>query len=291
MLQMLKNSLNPDQALTPRCLIDPILVSIDVGLGSRGCLNDNGIASLDLRSLARSQTEDAITARLLLLRRTSIPLNNGTRQYLFGIPKHSPPEAAREILHATCIQVDQKQGGFRNVFLVGHDIKSDIKYLEKALGFDIVSVPSIIAVIDAQQLARRVFSFRHKCMSLHRTLSSLGIAARQLNNSDNDAFYTLKALIHLFCNYQADAMDQAKLCVAPSTHERDEMVELFWRERLDLLRHTAICCPCSISVQERRQAARPPRPPRVDNADLFEADTSSNGETEGGMITIFGHGS
>lgn len=201
MLQMLKSSLNPDQTITPRCLKDPVLVSIDVGLGPKGCLETIGIACLDSRCLTELPTDDSITTRLLLIRRSSLPSNQRTRQYLFGTPEPSPPEAAREILQTTFRQVDQEHGGLRNVFLVGQNFNSDIIYLEDTIGFNVVSIPSIIAIIDTQQLARRVFNFRHKCISLQLLLSTLVIKARQLHNSGNDAVYTLKALIHLFCSY------------------------------------------------------------------------------------------
>jgi hypothetical protein len=267
MLQMLKNGLSPDQMITTRCLKDPVLVSIDVGVGPRGYLETIGIACLDSRFLADSRM-DSMTSRLLLLRRRSLPSNQRTRQYLFGIPEHSPLEAVREVLQTVFRQVDQEQGGLRNVLLVGHNIDSDVRYLEDTIGFNVVSIPSIIAVIDTQQLARRVFNFRH--------------------NGGNDAVYTLKALMHLFCSYQEDAIDQSKLCVRPLHRERDGLVELLWRERLDLLRQTARCCPRPIPPREAMRAARQPRHSRVDNPDLFEIDTTSDGETEGAMIAMFG---
>ena len=114
--------------------------------------------------------------------------------------------------------------------------------------------------------------------------------ARQLHNSGNDAVHTLKALVLLFCSYQEDAMEQSKLSVRPSHFEQDELVEVLCWERLDLLRQIARCCPRTLSVSEARRAARKPlgRPPRVENPDLFEADATSDEESEGGMISIFG---
>jgi hypothetical protein len=283
-LQVLKSSLNPDQTLTPRCLKDPILVSIDVGLAQIGQLDTIGIACLDSRLLTPSRMEDSITTRLLLLRRRSLPLNQRTRQYLFNIPEHSPPKATRDVLPTIFSQVDQERGGPRNIFLVGHNIKCDIRYLEDNLDFSILSMPSIVTVIDTQQLARRVFKFWHKYISLKLALSALGITARQLHNSGNDAVYTLKVLLLMFCSYQEDVIDQSKLCARRSRRERDGLAELLWRECIDLLRLTARCCPRKISLGDLRRARWPPRPPRVDKPDLFEIDASSDGEIEDSMI-------
>ena len=124
MLQMLKHSLSPDQTVTPRCLKDPILVSIDVGVSMGGeHLETIGIACLDTRCLDDSRMEDAMTTRLLLLRRRSLPVNKETPKYLFGKLEYSPPEAARQVLQKIFEQAGQDLGGLRNVFLVGHDIR------------------------------------------------------------------------------------------------------------------------------------------------------------------------
>ena len=148
--------------MTPRCLRDPILLSIDVGVGPSGHLETIGIATLDTRFIADSPTPDTVKPRLLLTRRRTLPLNSRTRQYLFGKPEYSPPAAAREVLRGLTQQLDEGHGGLRNVLLVGHHIDNDIRYLKEALEFDILSAPSIVAVIDTQQVARRVFSFPHK---------------------------------------------------------------------------------------------------------------------------------
>lgn len=227
MLQTLKDGLSPTQAIVPTYLKEPILVSIDVGLDQRARLDTIGIACLDTRSLA-ARTEEAVSTRLLLVRRRLLPVNTRTRQYLFGIPEHAPPDAARQILETTFRQVDPEQSRLRNIFLVGHNINSDLKYLKDTLDFSIESVPTIVAIIDTQQLARCVFNFRHKYVSLKQTLLSLGVQTRQLHNSGNDAVYTLKALIHLFCRYQTDLVNQSRLCVGRSAQKQDDMQEPLW---------------------------------------------------------------
>ena len=171
---------------------------------------------------------------------------------------------------------------------MGHDINEDIKFLSDTIDFDVSLTPSISAIVDTQQLARCVFSFRHKNISLEGTLSALGIKAKQLHNSGNDAVYALKAAIHLFCSYQEDTINQKKLRVGSPYRKQDELDKQIWQERLDYLRHVARHCPRQLSRQDVKIVAQPPRPPRVDNPDLFESDSSADGEAEGGMIAIFG---
>ena len=117
MLRILSSSLNPDQADTPRCLIDPILISIDVGLTSDGILNEVGIASLDTRLLSISRTNNLITAWLLLQRRRSIPLSKRTRQYIYSIAEYCPPACTCEELKKLFCQVDSESGVSEEYFL------------------------------------------------------------------------------------------------------------------------------------------------------------------------------
>ena len=125
-------------------------------------------------------------------------------------------------------------------------------------------------------------------MPLRLVLSTLGIKARQLHNSGNDAVHMLKVMLHLFCSYQADAIDKSKLCVKTSYRERDEVLDLLWRERLDLLRAIARTCPRPMSLREARRPGRPPKTPRVDDPNVFESDAPSPEGVEGILITIFG---
>ena len=207
MLQLLGNSLDPEQNIVPPQLKDPIFVSIDVGLSKEGCLDTIGIASLDIRLLADSQTKATVSTRLLLLRRRVLSSSRYIRQCIFGETEYAPPEKARDTLRTIFSQPDKEQTGFRNIILVGHHIDNDMRYLKATLGFDLKSMPSIVAIIDAQQMVRCVFNFQNEYTSLKRTLHTLGIKAIQLHNSGNDAVYALKVMIHLFCIFQMDLID------------------------------------------------------------------------------------
>ena len=133
MLQVLNRGLSPVQIMIPCCLQDPILVSIDVGLCSNGALDTVGVACLDTRKFADSRKENLVSSRLFLLRRRSLPSNHRTRQYLFGISEHTSPEAMQEFLLTIFFPPGSEHSRPRNIFLVGHDIAKDIKYLRTPL--------------------------------------------------------------------------------------------------------------------------------------------------------------
>ena len=172
--------------------------------------------------------------------------------------------------------------------MVGHHLRHDIRILKKALGLDVASVLAIVAVLDTQQMARCVFNFQHKYISLHRTLMSLGIRAIQLHNSGNDAVYTLKAALLLFCNYQRKRLEEAKLDIERGARNDPSVEELSWEERLDIVKRIANNSPQTVFVRERRQAARQPKPPRSKIPDLLHLASNPGGEVEDILIFVFG---
>ena len=174
---------------------------------------------------------------------------------------------------------------------MGHHVSHDIEYLRGTLDIDLDLLDSIVTTIDTQQVARQVFNFSNKYISLRRTLTSLGIKARQQHNSGNDAVYTLRAMLHLFCNWQEDAIEQARLCIGLMHCTQDVSHELLWWKRIDVLREVARCCPRPMSMSEVVQAAKPPKPARVEDPDLFETAVNSDGQMEGGMVNVFDDGS
>ena len=195
-------------------------------------------------------------------------------------------EKAKEVLLHTFSQIDEKRSRLRNVLLVGHDVGKDLEYLRDKLDFDLTTIPSITAFIDTQRIAREVFHFPKKNLSLHRMLLSLGLPARQLHNSGNDAFYTMQALLLLFCGYQ-----EKRLMEAANRFNEDGEVEmtreevgsqLLWEERIDILRW--------VTHSHRRRwgimrQARAQRASRVEVPNLLEGSPE-----DGCMETIFDGG-
>jgi hypothetical protein len=72
---------------------------------------------------------------------------------------------------------------------------------------------SIVAIIDARQLAYHLFRFSATYISLERLLSVLDLKGWQLHNSGNDAVSILKELIHLFCICQTEISGVEQSCV------------------------------------------------------------------------------
>ena len=275
MLQILSASLSP-LPTSLRCLTDPILVSIDIGLSYHKCpegyLDSIGISTLDTRSLfvlrtGEDRSSDAISRRLVRLR----PARSSDTKFFFGIPEFMTAEKAKEVLLHTFSQIDEKTSRLRNVLLVGHDIGNDLEYLHDKLDFDLTTITSITAFIDTQRIAREVFNFPKKNLSLHQTLLSLGLTARQLHNSGNDAFYTMQALLRMFSGYQEKRLGEAGngLDENGEVEVRREEVgsELSWEERIDLLR-------CVTHTHRRwrgiTREARAQRASRVEVPDLLE---------------------
>lgn len=78
-----------------------------------------------------------------------------------------------------------------------------------------------------------------------------------------------------------------RLCVVPQHPRRDEVDELLWRDRFQLLREIACHSPCAILRQELWHRKGQAKPPRVSKSDLFGSDASSDAESEGGMMDMF----
>lgn len=77
--------------------------------------------------------------------------------------------------------------------LVGHDIKSDIKYLS-TIGFPIDQLPGLIGNVDTQAIYR-AWKDGTKSPSLGSVLVDLDIRYKNLHNAGNDAVYTLRAMV------------------------------------------------------------------------------------------------
>ncbi|KIE02809.1 QDE-2-interacting protein, partial [Metarhizium majus ARSEF 297] len=83
--------------------------------------------------------------------------------------------------------------GAHDVVLVGHDIKSDIKYLS-TIGFPIDQLPGLIGNVDTQAIYR-AWKDGTKSPSLGSVLVDLDIRYKNLHNAGNDAVYTLRAMV------------------------------------------------------------------------------------------------
>ena len=83
----------------------------------------------------------------------------------------------------------------RNIILVGHEVKSDITYLQ-TIGYDVTTLPNLVEAIDTINLFK---AMKHEqyTPSLGAVLLELGLTGWHLHNAGNDAGYTMEALIGL----------------------------------------------------------------------------------------------
>ena len=101
------------------------------------------------------------------------------------------------------------QRPLRNIILVGHDVKNDIKYLEK-LHFNPTTTDSFRGIIDTKELWSALHR-DHATRALQNMLTDLGIAGWNLHNAGNDARYTLQVMIALaFRDLEPKDQTQAK---------------------------------------------------------------------------------
>jgi len=86
-------------------------------------------------------------------------------------------------------QTGQKEQ--RNTILVGHDIRSDIKYLQR-FKFVPTEHANIIKTFDTQVLCGTTKKYT---IGLEKLCRILGLAPSNLHNAGNDAMYTLQAMV------------------------------------------------------------------------------------------------
>ncbi|KAM5351321.1 hypothetical protein ACJ41O_004044 [Fusarium nematophilum] len=81
----------------------------------------------------------------------------------------------------------------RNIAIVGHDIKQDIKYL-KTLGVDLVVLTDLMDPVDTQDI-HQAWRNSPNGRGLGSVLSDLKITSKNLHNAGNDAYFTLCAML------------------------------------------------------------------------------------------------
>ena len=86
----------------------------------------------------------------------------------------------------------------RPIILVGHDIPSDLLSLSKA-GVDITEITSVLAIIDIQKLARKMYKPDNPGwnVSLRNLCRLVGMIPRKLHDCGNDATWALLVLFSL----------------------------------------------------------------------------------------------
>ena len=81
----------------------------------------------------------------------------------------------------------------RKIVLVGHNIGSDVRYLKKALGFELDQLPNVIEVVDTQLMYQTLME-TDLAPSVGSMLFEFNVDAWATHNAGNDAAYTLQSL-------------------------------------------------------------------------------------------------
>lgn len=106
----------------------------------------------------------------------------------------------------------------RQLVLVGHDIKQDIRYLS-SIGFEILDTPGLLGEVDTKDL-HQAWNDSSVLRSLSAVLSDLHIASKNMHSGGNDAVYTLRAMVGL-------AVEQVRKDEAAA--RGDEYVPALWQ--------------------------------------------------------------
>ncbi|OHW91538.1 qde-2-interacting protein [Colletotrichum incanum] len=85
---------------------------------------------------------------------------------------------------------------FRNIVLLGHDLRSDLGYLER-MGVELWSVGGVMSrTLDTKDM-HQAWRQEMQGRSLAMVLTDLGISHSNLHNAGNDAAYTMQAMLGL----------------------------------------------------------------------------------------------
>lgn len=108
-------------------------------------------------------------------------------------------------------------GGERELILVAHDAKQDVRYLSQ-IGVQVDDLPGMAGEIDTKEL-HQAWRGCDGGRGLGAVLSDLGITSANLHNAGNDAVYTVRGMVGL-------AVEQMRKDEAKGSEE--EYVPALW---------------------------------------------------------------
>lgn len=196
----------------PLSLREPVFVAIDAEetyRGSKSYLSRIGIATFDTRSLALAQDSsyfDPISSKLFIIKDhpgASARASSNLR-YCYGEPEWVTSSEI-EIILRQILTFKDDDGKPRNVVIVGHELKLDLRMLSRHLPRDLwPSLSFVKALICIEILAWDVLNFASKHISLEDLCRCLGIEAVLFHNAGNDALYTLQCMLGLFTCWKGE---------------------------------------------------------------------------------------
>ncbi|KAK3934073.1 hypothetical protein QBC46DRAFT_359267 [Diplogelasinospora grovesii] len=213
----------------PLCSSDALFVSIDLEVSrderskllqssDRPLVKEYGVAILDTRDIGGCT--DGIGLHQLIstrhystrpLERPRRPNRVAIRECIFAHTNQVDPyELPSIIAQSLCVR-DAKAPSprtcFRNIAIVGHSVKHDLRILQR-LGIDILGIAPLLVILDTHNMARDVLGPTSTRLGSRAPISSFTLAAvlaeigcsydeAELHNAGNDATYTLFALLGL----------------------------------------------------------------------------------------------
>jgi hypothetical protein len=205
--------------------LDIVFVSIDLEVprqeqGKPGAplVKEFGIATLDTRHLKSRASPVAATKSIST---QQFSTSHASQDFLdcdftdfkecvfaetFCISQEDLP---RTIAKCLCIQDDSSPDPsvLRNIVIVGHSIKSDLKILQR-LGVNVYEIVRVLAILDTHLMARNMFKANSIFLNGAPPITSFNLGAllaelkcphetSDLHNAGNDATFTLHAMVML----------------------------------------------------------------------------------------------
>ncbi|KAL5604529.1 hypothetical protein BROUX41_002484 [Berkeleyomyces rouxiae] len=184
----------------------PVLVSIDIETWevNNSTITEIGFAVLDPQHLHGRAPQDRgvgwwpqVYARHLWVRECMHMVN---REYVTGCPENFnfgetdiiSQDSKLELTRSFLQEVLKND---RPLYVVGHDLKQDIEYLDN-MGLMIESMATCVEFIDSREIYA-LFMNLPQGPSLGSILNGLQLESRNLHNAGNDAVYTLRACLAL----------------------------------------------------------------------------------------------
>lgn len=286
MLRLLELGLSPMDTSSAQ-LRQPIYVAIDVELSPDGQkINQLGVSTLDTMDIPSvDDLDDADVARVIQSfcfctskvklhrkRNTSHTILKRDRVFLYGTPEVVEHNQLFNIMDEL-LKVNDGNGGLRYIVIVGHDVKADVRMLRDFTGVDMNDHGNVVALLDTQQIFRHVFTHStYKKVSLLGALRTVDLPNTELHIAGNDALYTLKLMLLLFCHHRRQ---QKESDAFKTISVEDGIREELWDCQLKAVERLARCfwrAPASYKKQRTHV-----RPERCGSTNLFEHELDEIG--------------
>lgn len=233
-LNQLERILGLLQDSCPFCSSDALIVSIDLEVSrderskllqsnDRPLIREYGVAILDTRDIG-GYTDEKDLRQLVStrhystrhysarpLQRPQRPARGPIRECIFTHMNQVDPDELPSII-AQSLRVEDTKAApppncFRNIAIVGHSVKLDLRILQR-LGIDIFGIAPLVVILDTHNMARDILGPTSTGLGGRAPISSFTLAAvlteigcphneAELHNAGNDATYTLFALLGL----------------------------------------------------------------------------------------------